>query len=427
LRNASIADGVKSGALILPLQSKAKRRTEREQRRKVERKSQKEKKKPRPKELLLQGNEAVVEGALRAGCRFFAGYPITPATEISEILSTRLPLVDGTFIQMEDEIASLGAVIGASLAGVKAMTATSGPGFSLMQENLGFAIIAEVPCVVVDVMRGGPSTGLPTSPSQSDVMQARWGTHGDHPIIVLSASTVRECYDMTIRAFNFSEKFRTPVILLIDEVVGHMREKIALGDQNEIEIFNRVKPTMPPEWYIPYEDTPSGIPSMANFGEGYRYHVTGLTHDIRGFPTSRPDEIGPFIARLHRKISQHFSEIQIGEFFQTEDAEITVVAYGCVARSAKRAVIEAREKGMKVGLLKLMTLWPFMRSAVEKVLQTSKALIVPEMNMGQISREVKRVNRGITKVVALNKVDGTIITPGEILDRMMEISDARSN
>jgi 2-oxoglutarate ferredoxin oxidoreductase subunit alpha len=377
--------------------------------------------------LLLQGNEAVVEGALRAGCRFFAGYPITPATEISEILSTRLPLVDGTFIQMEDEIASLGAVIGASLAGVKAMTATSGPGFSLMQENLGFAIIAEVPCVVVDVMRGGPSTGLPTSPSQSDVMQARWGTHGDHPIIVLSASTVRECYDMTIRAFNFSEKFRTPVILLIDEVVGHMREKIALGDQNEIEIFNRVKPTMPPEWYIPYEDTPSGIPSMANFGEGYRYHVTGLTHDIRGFPTSRPDEIGPFIARLHRKISQHFSEIQIGEFFQTEDAEITVVAYGCVARSAKRAVIEAREKGMKVGLLKLMTLWPFMRSAVEKVLQTSKALIVPEMNMGQISREVKRVNRGITKVVALNKVDGTIITPGEILDRMMEISDARSN
>jgi 2-oxoglutarate ferredoxin oxidoreductase subunit alpha len=328
---------------------------------------------------------------------------------------------------MEDEIASLGAVIGASLAGVKAMTATSGPGFSLMQENLGFAIIAEVPCVVVDVMRGGPSTGLPTSPSQSDVMQARWGTHGDHPIVVLSASTVRECYDMTIKAFNFSEKFRTPVILLIDEVVGHMREKIALDDQNEIEIFNRVKPTMPPEWYIPYEDTPSGVPGMANFGEGYRYHVTGLTHDIRGFPTSRPDEIGPFIARLHRKISQHFSEIQMGEFFQTDDAEITVVAYGCVARSAKRAVIEAREKGMKAGLLKLMTLWPFMRSAVEKVLQNSKALIVPEMNMGQISREVKRVNRGITKVVALNKVDGTIITPGEILDRIMEISDARGN
>jgi len=388
----------------------------------VERRSQREKKKSHRKELLLQGNEAVVEGALRAGCRFFAGYPITPATEISEILSVKLPQVDGTFIQMEDEIASLGAVIGASLAGVKAMTATSGPGFSLMQENLGFAIIAEVPCVIVNVMRGGPSTGLPTFPAQGDVMQARWGTHGDHPIIALSASTVRECYDVTIKAFNLSEKFRTPVILLLDEVVAHMREKMVLDDQEEIEILNRVKPTVPPEWYIPYEDTPMGVPAMANFGEGYRYHVTGLTHDIRGFPTSRPDEIGPFIARLHRKISQHFSEIQIAEFYQTEDAEITVIAYGCVARSAKRAVRDAREKGMKVGLLKLTTIWPFMRSSVEKVLQTSKILIVPEMNMGQISREVKRVNRGVAKVITLNKVDGTIITPPEILNRMMEVS-----
>jgi 2-oxoglutarate ferredoxin oxidoreductase subunit alpha len=388
----------------------------------VKKQGQRERKKSPQRELLLQGNEAVVEGALRAGCRFFAGYPITPATEISEILSVKLPQVDGTFIQMEDEIASLAAVIGASLAGVKAMTATSGPGFSLMQENLGFAIIAEVPCVIVNVMRGGPSTGLPTFPSQSDVMQARWGTHGDHPIIVLSASTVRECYDITIRAFNLSEKFRIPVIVLIDEVVAHMREKIGLSDEDEIKIFNRVKPTMPPEWYIPFQDTPSGVPAMANFGEGYRYHVTGLTHDIRGFPTSREDEIGPFIARLHRKISQHFSEIQMAEYIQTEDAEMTIVAYGCVARSAKRAVVEAREKGIKVGLLKLMTIWPFMRSAVEKVLQTSKVLIVPEMNMGQISREVKRVNRGIAKVLTLNKVDGTIITPQEILNRIMEVS-----
>ncbi|MBM4309086.1 MAG: 2-oxoacid:acceptor oxidoreductase subunit alpha [Deltaproteobacteria bacterium] len=372
--------------------------------------------------MLLQGNEAIAEGALRAGCRFFAGYPITPATEISEVLSVRLPKEEGTFIQMEDEIASLGAVIGASLAGVKSMTATSGPGFSLMQENLGLAIIAEVPCVIVNVMRGGPSTGLPTFPGQGDVMQARWGTHGDHPIIVLSASTVRECYDMTIHAFNLSEKFRTPVILLIDEVVGHMREKMVIDDEEKIEIFNRVKPTMPPEWYIPYEDTPSGVSPMANFGEGYRYHVTGLTHDVRGFPTSRPDEIGPFISRLHRKISSHFSEIQIAEFFQTEDAEITIVAYGCVARSAKRAVIEAREKGLKVGLLKLSTLWPFMRSAVEKVFQTSKTLIVPEMNMGQISREVKRVNRGVASVITLNKVDGTIITPMEILNRIQEVA-----
>ena len=321
---------------------------------------------------------------------------------------------------MEDEIASLGAVIGASLAGVKSMTATSGPGFSLMQENLGFAIMAEVPCVIVNVMRGGPSTGLPTFPSQSDVMQARWGTHGDHPAIALSASTVQECYEMTVKAFNLSEKFRTPVVLLMDEVVAHMREKVVLLDEDEIEVFNRVKPSVPPEWYIPYEDTPRGVPAMANFGEGYRYHVTGLTHDVRGFPTSRPDEIGPFISRLHRKISQHFSEIQMVEFFQTEDAEITIVAYGCVARSATRAVIEAREEGIKVGLLKLMTIWPFARSAVEKVLQKSKILLVPEMNMGQISREVKRVNPGVAKVFTLNKVDGTIITPEEILNRISE-------
>jgi len=371
--------------------------------------------------LFLQGNEAIVEGALRAGCRFFAGYPITPATEISELLSVRLPQVDGTFIQMEDEIASMGAIIGASLAGVKSMTATSGPGFSLMQENLGFAVIAEVPCVVVDAMRAGPSTGLPTSPAQSDVMQARWGTHGDHPIIVLCPSTVRECYDITVKAFNMSERFRTPVIILVDEVVAHMREKIFFSDKDDIEIFNRVKPTVPPEWYIPYEDTPRGVPPMANFGEGYRYHVTGLTHDIRGFPTSRPDEIDPFIRRLFRKIGQHFAEIQIGETFETEDADVAIIAYGCVARSARRAVKDARARGLKVGLLKMNTLWPFMRTAVEKVLRTSKIIIVPEMNMGQVSREVKRVNKGDVKVFTINKIDGTIITPEEILNRIKEV------
>lgn len=378
------------------------------------------KKKPL-KERLLQGNEAVVEGALRAGCRFFAGYPITPATEIAEQLSVRLPQVDGTFIQMEDEIASLGAVIGASLAGVKSMTATSGPGFSLMQENLGFAIIAEVPCVVVNAMRGGPSTGLPTSPSQSDVMQARWGTHGDHPIIVLCPSTVRECFDLTIRAFNYSEKYRIPVILLIDEVVAHMREKIAISDEEDIEIVNRVRPAMPPEWYIPYEDTPRGVPAMADFGEGYRYHVTGLTHDTRGFPTSRPDEVDPFIRRLFRKVSQNFPDLQIGEHFHIDDADVAIIAYGCVARSAKRAVSDCREKGIKAGMLKLNTIWPFMRTDVEKVLRRAKVVIVPEMNMGQISREVKRVNKGEAKVFTINRVDGTIITPQEIMARIKEV------
>ena len=372
-------------------------------------------------EVLLQGNEAVVEGALRAGCRFFAGYPITPATEIAEIMSVRLPQLDGTFIQMEDEIASLGAVIGASLVGTKSMTATSGPGFSLMQENLGFACIAEVPCVLVDVMRGGPSTGLPTYPAQGDVMQARWGTHGDHPMIVLSASTVRECFDLTIKAFNLSERFRNPVILLLDEVVAHMREKVVLPEEGQVDVFDRVKPKVPPEWYIPYEDTPGGVPPMASFGEGYRYHVTGLTHDVRGFPTSRPDEIGPFIARLFRKISQRFPEIQIGEVDQVDGADITVIAYGCVARSAHRAVRDARERGIKAGFVKLTTLWPFMRSLVEPVLKTSKTVLVPEMNMGQISREVKRLNQGYTRVLTLNKVDRTIITPEEILSRMVEV------
>ena len=373
-------------------------------------------------EVLLQGNEAVVEGALRAGCRFFAGYPITPATEIAEIMSVRMPQLDGTFIQMEDEIASLGAVIGASLAGTKSMTATSGPGFSLMQENLGFACIAEVPCVIIDVMRGGPSTGLPTFAAQGDVMQARWGTHGDHPMIVLSASTVKECFDLTIKAFNLSERFRNPVILLLDEVVAHMREKVVLPEEGQVAIFDRVKPKVPPEWYIPYEDTPGGVPPMASFGEGYRYHVTGLTHDVRGFPTNRPDEIGPFIARLFRKISQRFPEIQMGEVDQVEGADVTVIAYGCVARSAKRAVREAGERGIKAGFVKLTTIWPFMRSLVEPVLKSSKTVLVPEMNMGQISREVKRINQGYTRVLTLNKVDGTIITPEEILTRMTEVA-----
>jgi 2-oxoglutarate ferredoxin oxidoreductase subunit alpha len=379
-------------------------------------------KKRHPNEFLMQGNEAVVEGALAAGCRFFAGYPITPATEISEVMAVRLPKVDGTFIQMEDEIASMGAIIGASLAGVKSMTATSGPGFSLMQENLGFACMAEVPCVVVNVMRGGPSTGIPTYPSQGDVMQARWGTHGDHPIIVLAPSTVKECFDLTVKAFNFSEKYRTPVIVAFDEVVGHMREKVTLPRPKEVEVIDRIRPTMPPEWYIPYEDTPQGVPPMASFGSGYRFHVTGLTHDIRGFPTLRPDEVGPFMDRIHRKISLGQPEIQMGEFFQLEDADIAVIAYGSVARSARRAVVDAREKGIKVGLLKLLTLWPFMRAAIEKVIQTAKVLIVPEINMGQISREVKRVNEGKAMVNTINRVDGLMITPGQISRKIREVS-----
>jgi 2-oxoglutarate/2-oxoacid ferredoxin oxidoreductase subunit alpha len=376
--------------------------------------------KKEPKAELVQGNEACAEGAIAAGCRFFAGYPITPSSEIPEGLSIRLPQVDGVYIQMEDEIASMGAIIGASLAGAKSMTATSGPGFSLMQENLGYACIAEVPCVVVNVMRGGPSTGLPTYPAQGDVMQARWGTHGDHPIISLCPSSVLECFTLTIKAFNYSEKYRTPVILLMDEVVGHMREKVVFPEPGQYEIVDRVKPSVPPEWYLPYEDTSFGVPPMGIFGEGYRYHVTGLIHDIRGFPTLRQDEIEPFLLRLFRKISAHFDDIQMVESHQVEDAELVLIAYGCVARSAHRAMVEARAEGLKVGLMRLITLWPFPRRFVEPLTKAKKTLLVPEMNMGQISREVKRVNQGMTSVLTLNKIDGTIIYPKEILARIRE-------
>jgi 2-oxoglutarate ferredoxin oxidoreductase subunit alpha len=378
------------------------------------------KKTEQPETRLMQGNEACAEGAIAAGCRFYAGYPITPSSEIAEVLAHRLPAVDGTFIQMEDEIASLGAVIGASLAGVKAMTATSGPGFSLMQEHIGFACMAEAPCLVVNVMRGGPSTGLPTLPSQGDVQQARWGTHGDHPIIALTPWSVEEYYRLTVRAFNLSEKYRTPVVLLVDEVVGHMRENVKLPPFEELEILNRVKPTVPPEWYIPYEDTPFGVPPMGIFGEGYRYHVTGLMHDVRGFPTLRQDEIKPFMERLFRKIWTHLDDIQTWEAFCLDDAEVVIIAYGSVARAAKRAVNEARKAGIPAGLLRLITLWPFCRRAVESVLDRCRLLVVPEMNLGQISREVKRVCQGRAQVLTVSKAEGRLIEPKEILEALRE-------
>jgi 2-oxoglutarate ferredoxin oxidoreductase subunit alpha len=372
-------------------------------------------------QILLQGNDACVKGALLAGCRFYAGYPITPATEIMEVMARELPKVGGAFIQMEDEIASLGAVIGASLAGVKSMTATSGPGFSLMQEHIGFACMAEVPCVIVDVMRAGPSTGLPTQPSQGDVMQARWGTHGDHPIIVLTPSSVYEFFELTVRAFNLSERYRTPVILLVDELVAHLREGVVLPSAGEIEIEERSRPRVPPEWYIPYADPGTGVPPMSSFGDGYRYHVTGLYHDVRGYPTTRRDEVEPLIRRLFSKISRDFNLMQWFDSYHNEGALITVIAYGCVARAALWAVKKARERGLKVGLIKLKVLWPFMRRTVMRVLANSQKVLVPEMNMGQISREVKRVNKGKCDVVTLNKVDGTPMTPLEILGALEEM------
>ncbi|NTU60561.1 MAG: 2-oxoacid:acceptor oxidoreductase subunit alpha, partial [Deltaproteobacteria bacterium] len=346
------------------------------------------------RELLLQGNGAVVEGALAAGCTFYAGYPITPSTEIAEGLASRLPAVGGTFIQMEDEIASLGACLGASLAGAKVMTATSGPGMSLMQELIGYGCMAEIPAVIVNVMRYGPSTGLPTSPSQSDVMQARWGTHGDHPIIVLTASSVGEAFEATVRAFNLAEKYRNPVILLLDEVVGHMRENVRLPGPGGVERVERIRPSMPPDWYAPYEVTNTGVPPMAPLGEGYRYHVTGLVHDRMGFPTEKRGEIQESMDRLFRKVERGFREICRAEFVGTDDADVAILAYGAVARSAREAVETLSAQGKKVGLLRLQTLWPFPRWALERVVDRVKVLLVCEMNRGQIYREALRVARG---------------------------------
>ncbi|UCF69928.1 MAG: 2-oxoacid:acceptor oxidoreductase subunit alpha [candidate division WOR-3 bacterium] len=369
---------------------------------------------------LMTGNEACAEAALFAGMRFFAGYPITPSTEIAEFLARRLPQVGGTFVQMEDEIASMAAIIGASLAGVKSMTATSGPGFSLMQENIGYATMTEVPCVVVNVQRGGPSTGLPTLPSQADVMQARWGTHGDHPVIAVAPSTVRETYDWTIRAFNLSERFRTPVILLLDEIVGHVSEKIVYPARGEIEQVERERTSRDPESYLPYENTDSDIPPFAEFGAGYRYHVTGLNHDETGFPTNDPKKVDILNRRINRKIERYRSEIIAYSESSLEDADICVVAYGSSARSAHRAVLDARRSGYKAGIFQPFVLWPFPHERLSLIAQRIKNFVVPEMNLGQIAHEVScATNRNIVRV---NRVDGGLITPDEILEEIKNVS-----
>jgi len=372
-----------------------------------------------PTPRLVQGDEACAEGAIAAGCRFFAGYPITPATEIAQVLARRLPQVGGKFIQMEDEIGSIAAVIGAAVGGAKAMTATSGPGFSLMQENIGYAAMAEIPCVVVDVQRLGPSTGRPTSPSQGDVMQARWGTHGDHPIIALSPSSAREAFDLTARAFNFAERYRTPVIVLMDEVIGHMRERVELPDPATIERVERPGTTVPPEWYKPFENFSGDVPPLVPFGEGYRYHITGLHHDERGYPTARLDEIQPWLERIFRKIESSLSDILLYDHDGVTDAETLVIAYGATARAARSAIDMARERGRKVGFLKLKTIWPFAEEVVEHAAARLHRVVVPELNRGQLALEVERVV-GRHKVRRINRADGEMIQPAEILATIEE-------
>ncbi|MEG6585529.1 2-oxoacid:acceptor oxidoreductase subunit alpha [Dendrosporobacter sp. 1207_IL3150] len=366
------------------------------------------------KARLLQGNQACAEGAIAAGVRFFAGYPITPSTEVAEILAKELPLIGGRFIQMEDEIASMGAICGAAMTGAKAITATSGPGFSLKQELIGYAAMAEIPVVVVNVQRAGPSTGLPTSPAQGDVMQARWGTHGDRAVIVLSPGSVLEAFEVTVKAVNFSEKFRTPVILLMDEVIGHMREKVELPEIGELEIIERKKPTVSPEEYLAFKPDEDGVPPMASFGDGYFYHVTGLTHTYTGLPTQDPKVADELVRRLNTKIDNATEELTLYTEHFLDDAEIVVVTYGGTARAAIAAVKKAREQGIKVGLLKLITIWPFPGHIIKKLSEQAHTIIVPEMNYGQLVGEVQRY-AGMDRVVAVNRVDGAFFEPEEIL------------
>lgn len=374
------------------------------------------------KTVLMQGNEACVEGALAAGMRLFAGYPITPSTEIAEISALRLPQEGGKFIQMEDEIASIACAIGASVAGVKSMTATSGPGFSLKQENIGYACLAEIPLVIVDVQRMGPSTGMPTSPAQGDVMMARWGTHGDHPIIVLSPSSVKETYDLTVTAFNLSEKYRTPVILLMDEIIGHLREGMELPAPEELTVVDRPTVRFPEPKRLPYHMRPGQmVPAMAPFGCGQRYNITGLIHDETGFPTNSHEEAGKLMYRLMHKISDNYAKIVRSESLMTEDADTVIVCYGGTMRAAEAAMREARANGKKVGIFRPVTIWPFPERELAELSGKVKRIVVAEHNMGQLVLEVERLVKGACPVDFIGKADGTVITPDEILNKLEEV------
>ncbi|MCD4818165.1 MAG: 2-oxoacid:acceptor oxidoreductase subunit alpha [Candidatus Cloacimonetes bacterium] len=380
-------------------------------------------KKNKEKEMvLLQGNQAIAYGALAAGVNFFAGYPITPSTEIAEILSLELPKRGGSFIQMEDEIASISAIIGGSLAGAKTMTATSGPGFSLMQEGIGFARMTETPCVVVNVMRAGPSTGLPTNPSQGDIMQSRWGTHGDSPAIVLYPNSVKESFELTIRAVNLAEKYRTCVVLLSDEVLGHMREAVMLPDLDDVNIVKRIKPNVPPEWYKHYKNNPKYRTPVANFGEGYRFHVTGLAHDELGFPTNKSEEVDEMMDRLDNKIKHHVDDLIQIESFMMDDATTAILAVGITSRAAKAAVLMARKLGKRVGLIRPLTIWPFPNDIIRKYFSEVKTIIVAELNQGQLYLVIKRIMayKKKRRIVPLLRNDGELITPQQILDVILE-------
>jgi 2-oxoglutarate ferredoxin oxidoreductase subunit alpha len=375
-------------------------------------------------EFFISGDEACAEAALSAGCRFFAGYPITPATEIAERMAERMPEVGGVYIQMEDELASMNAVLGAAWGGAKSMTATSGPGFSLMMENLGLGIMTETPCVLVDVQRGGPSTGLPTLVGQADMMQARWGSHGSYEIIALCPSSPQEFFDLTIDAFNLSEKYRSPVLIMADEAVGHMTERVVIPAAESLALYPRRKPNVPPEQYRPFAGDGDGVPAMACAGEGYHLHVTGLTHDERGYPlTTDPAVQERLIRRLVGKIRDHRADLVHVASDGLDDADVVVVGYGISARIALLPVELARREGIKVGWLKLVTVWPFPDGLIRALAKRVRAFVVPEINYGQIVLEVERCAAGNARAILVPHAGGDVHEPADILEAIREAAE----
>ncbi|MFH1491011.1 MAG: 2-oxoacid:acceptor oxidoreductase subunit alpha [Pseudomonadota bacterium] len=372
-------------------------------------------------EHFMTGDVACAEGALAAGCLFFGGYPITPATEVAEHMSGRLPEVGGTFIQMEDEIAALASVIGGSCAGVKSMTATSGPGFSLMMENIGLAICTETPCVIVNVQRAGPSTGLPTQGAQGDMMQARWGSHGHYEIIAMAPSSPQEMFYQTIAAFNLSEIYRVPVLVMADEIVGHLSERVIIPDAKAIKTVDRPRAKGRKDRFKPFKAGPNGVPPMANAGEGYNIHVTGLTHDEKGYPVMTVEAQTEMMARLVGKIRNNLDHIIQTEAYRLEDAEIVIVSYGVSSRTSLSAVDEAREKGYKAGLLKLVTVWPFPEAQIRKLAERVKGFVTVEINLGQIHLEVERCACGKAPAFLVGHAGGTIITPERVIETIKDV------
>ena len=377
---------------------------------------------------LFLGNEAITEGAIYAGAKFYAGYPITPSSEIMNTCSKRLPEEGGVFIQMEDEIGSIAAVIGASLAGAKGFTATSGPGFSLMQENLGVAVLGEVPCVVVDVQRTGPSTGIATRPGQADIMQMRWGRHGDQSVIALSPGSVAECFEVTVAAFNMAEKYRVPVIIAADEVVAHTRQNYRIPAQGEIPVINRKQPTVPPEEYLPFEPDEDGIPPIAPFGSEYVFHVNSTMHGPNGYANITPENTAWRIKQLHSKIEKYYDEIVITKEYDTQDdIDVLLIAYGATTGASRVAALEARERGIRVGVLQLITIWPFAYNEIQAFTKRVKKIVVSEMNyVGQVAGEIEKILPQGLDLVRVNKYNGQIITPQEILAGIIEEAPAGS-